>query len=80
MFCVVDQRALEAKVVTNKVMALLIFILEQTDENTPIHDKKFRLPSSGEESLTPSVTPVVNNMCGSVDTEKGSTSKTSYYQ
>ena len=76
----VDQRALEAKVVISKIMTLLIFILEQTDENTPIHDKKFRLPSSGEESLTPSVTPVVSNMCGSVDAEKGSTSKTSYYK
>ena len=40
------------------------FIPEQTDDNTPIHDKKFKLPSSGEESLTPaSVTPVI--------TEKG---------
>ena len=58
-------------------MARLIYISEQTDENTPIHDKKFRLPSSGEESLTPaSVTPVVNISGGSVGAEKGFASKT----
>ena len=31
---------------------------EQGDDSTPIHDKKFTLPSSSEDSLSATVTPV----------------------
>ena len=47
---------------------------EQTDECTPIQDKKFRLPSSGEDSFTPSsVTPVVQSAQSSTEEEKETT-------